>query len=61
MSTRSWSPSRPRPHRAAADAFFRDPPGEDDPSDEVRLTASALSGLGRDGDQDRVDMLLDKE
>jgi hypothetical protein len=50
-----------RSHKAAADAFFRDPPGEDDPSDEVRLTASALSGLGRDGDQDRVDMLLDKE
>ena len=46
--------------RAAADAFFRDPPGEDEPSTELRLTASALSGLGRDGDQDRVDMLLDK-
>ena len=51
-----------RAHRAAADAFFRDPPGEDEPSDDApRLTASALSGLGRDGDQDRVDMLLDKE
>ena len=50
-----------RAHKAAADAFFRDPPGEDEPSDDVRLTASALSGLGRDGDQDRVDMLLDKE
>ena len=36
-------------------------PGEDEPSDDApRLTASALSGLGRDGDQDRVDMLLDK-
>ena len=37
---------------------------EDEPSaseEAPRLTAAALSGRGRDGDQDRVDMLLDKE
>ena len=55
-----------RTHKAAADAFFRDPPadGDDAPAADggLRLTASALSGLGRAGDDEgRVDMLLSKE
>ena len=44
-----------RAHKAAADAFFRDPPGGDEPSDGVAPCGVAVA-LG-DGDQDRADAL----